>query len=64
MAIIFANEYGPVGEKLPVDIEEDNTNDPGQLQFKHVVLLSATYRKLIHWLQVLMNARDGRLTFV
>ena len=36
----------------------------GQLQFEHVALLLATYKKLVHWLQVLTKACDGRLTFV
>ena len=49
-----------VGEKLPVDIEEDVIQ--GQLQFE-CLSLSATYRKLVHWLQVSMNTHDSRLTF-
>ena len=36
----------------------------GQLQFEHVALLSATYRKLVHWLQISTKAFDGKLTFV
>ena len=36
----------------------------GQLQFKHVALLLAMYKKLVHWLQVLTKACNDRLIFV
>ena len=39
-----------VGEKLPVDIEEDNTNDPRVVAVGK--LLSAMYQEIVCWFQV------------
>ena len=34
-----------------------------QLQFEYVALLSATYGKLVHWVQVSRKAHEDRLAF-
>lgn len=54
-----------MGEKLPVNIEEDNANDSRALAFQMCTLLSAMYRKFVSWLQVSTkyHSQDGRLTF-
>ena len=44
-------------------VGEKYQSNQGQLQFEHVVLLLATYRELVQWLQVSVKCHDGRLTF-
>ena len=64
MGIIFTNKYVPLWwEKKYLWILKETTIQ-GQLQFKHVALFLAMYRKLVHWLQVSTKTRDGWLTFV
>ena len=52
-----------VGIKLPVNIKEDDANSPRAVAVRMCGLLLATYRELVHCLQVSMKTHDGRLTF-
>ena len=61
---VYKQEWTPmVGNKLPVDIKEDDANEPRAVAVRTCDVLSATYQELVHWLQVSMKTHDGRLTF-
>ena len=47
-SIIFRNEYGHLWWEKKNYLQDIQ----GQLQFESVALLTATYRQLVHWLQV------------
>ena len=49
-----------VGEKLTVDIEEDNANDPMTVALRMHGIAVSHIPKLVHWLPVSTITHDGR----